>query len=981
MNLFGLYNTADDDYNTLVNNDEIIHKSGLAILNKYGIRNDSTTLLLDDSIVGKGITSGEISDTDRGPCIDNTPMDMSNRKVDINIEDYNNINNNVPADGCMAYNPTVRYNILNTDLEENVETSATFSKEECPRIHLKFVELRIKQGEYLKVPYFVDNHYADSIRKFIVGDTFTVIIETTDGVELYKRTHYAGEYDAYIGPFNTMGEQWLQIRAIDQDGCGSPVQFFEVYVESNQQLNLKQVTYDDLRSYDITCGPGSSDDDTKEIEAYTNKLGFSALFKDIKTQGYDGAALPENETFNITYAINEITDKNRATPRNRKGPMELSNVKYYKVKVAPGTTSGEYIYTEVVKLDWNTFYNECKTNVWYNLTDDKIIWGEYKTGDKGTILPKGPCYAITPNTDWYSLTDEQKQECLLKTPQKTSFIPILNGKVMPHGSTAVDVTNVGLNGYLYMLVVKSVTYSEDYMDNFKKKIDFDNPPSDTGWVGDNLIFPNDFVLDMRGSTFKAIDTSMYWSVGSMIKLFENDNVRITNGKFVGNYADYYNPDKTPRYFVNKYGTPSTRYYTRNGVLIKMSPLPTPGEGTNLVNIRASKNCKIDHVDISYSLGYEFGIDSYKYGCITATPEFKTYTESNITSLINELRSEINGSLLSSEVKEGFPYESLIGRYTRTISVTKPISIPVDSKVNIHSNIYTIYFGGGLAGSAQYSRRRYFTLLLYGPSGGNTVLKKILKTGNGEHIIIPNGIKSFRVLVYGSGGAFDDNGYPEQSDNCPKGPTMWILRPAINAFINGCTIHDTRSCVYHPNTSTATTFKDCIFTKIATATTRAPLFKVTPCFGDFEEGGVSIGRSNIYNCRIDLGEDEYETTTIENKYPYQINIENSVNFGLRRMGTLDCVILINSVITNLTYYPCANSYACHALIRDCSINKDPDGFWFSTREFEMLGGDKPYYKHYSKVARTIGMRDVVINNRIKYNRFNLHRVKNGKQIFD
>lgn len=970
MNLLGLYNVANADYNVLVNNGKIVHKSGLSILHKYGIRNDSTTVLLDDSLVGKGIVTGELSDSPQGIKLDNTPFETDGKKVAINIDDYNSINDNLPTSGCVSYNPKAKYSILDAYLKENTETSATFSKEECPKIHVKFTEPRIKRGQYLKVPYFVDNHYADSIRRFTIGDTFTVIITDSKGTELYKRTHYAGEYTAHIGPFNTEGSQWFEIKAIDQDGCGSPSVFFDVMVDSTAALNLKDISYDDLASYDITEGQGSTDDDTKEMEAYINKLGFSALYADAKAEGYDGVRLPKNAWFNFTYCRNEIKTARRASPRNRQGDIELSNIKFYKVKLRAGTTTDEYTYTEVIKLDWTTFHNECLTYVWNNWDSSKVLWSNYKKTD-GMYFPTGPIYALPQGVDGNTLDDAKKALYFLKTPQKTGSIPVIGGKMLPHGSNGIpDVACTGTNGYLYIMVVKEVTEGP-YVKNF------DNLTDDNYWEGDSVVIPDNFTIDMNGSTFRAINTSVYWKKGTLVWFNDNINSKLINGRLEGPFADYYVQDNIDRFFAAKWGVPDRLYWNVPSKLIAFIPLPAPGEGASNVWISNSEHCVVENVEIVHSMGYEFAIEYKKIG----TPpkiesEWENYGD-NLSEFIDNFRNEIMSSDLPSEVKNDFPFEKLDRDVIDCMSITKLKTL---SRTNIGSfnTLFTTYNEGGSGEAMQYGRRRHYIILCYANRNNNVVLNRIIKTGNGEHVRIPTNIKYVKLLVYGRSGEFytsDDDIYT--GSNYPKPPTIWRFQPSVNAFVRNCYIHDTRTCVIHPAASTGTVFKDCTFENVAVAESRVPFLNLTPYLGDFEEGLVAVGRTSLYNCRYILGAEGKTNITV--KQPYQLNVEHSVNIAMQNIGTFDAVIVTDSVLEGLQYFPTSNSYAGHVLIRDSVIDKSSK-FWYSKVDFFDDRGVKKY-KHYSKLDRIIGMRDVIINNHITYNRFNFHRVRNGKQIFD
>lgn len=117
---------------------------------------------------------------------------------------------------------------------------------------------RIQPGEHIVLNYFVDTFYMDSVRRNKYDDSFTIIVENSSGEVIYKRTRYAGEGSVVLGPFNVERQDWVSIRAIDQDGCSSPTIFADFLVKADVPLNVFEITDDNkaelYEEYGITEG-------------------------------------------------------------------------------------------------------------------------------------------------------------------------------------------------------------------------------------------------------------------------------------------------------------------------------------------------------------------------------------------------------------------------------------------------------------------------------------------------------------------------------------------------------------------------------------------------------------------------------------------------------------------------------------------------------------------------------------------------------
>ena len=1000
MGMLGAYITeTSDGYNVLCNNSKEVHRSGKSLVHQYGVRTDDTKVLIDNSNLAEGISTCELHDGENGLCagkatIENSPY------TEIGNEDYSSLVSGDTAPGYAVLDPDTQYSIKDVSLEHNVETVATFTKQACPRISFKYVETRINKNGYLIVPYFVDTHYADGVNRNVFNDTFTVIITDENGQELYKRTHYAGEHTAVIGPFSLKGEHWIEMRAIDQDGCGSPSVFCDFLVEDPQEDVVYQITMADLRNYDIltaddTQGYLSSHSKIKaadeaitipeeklERRAYINKLGFTQLFADKKAYG-SVLRLPANLTFNITYHLNrkshvkDDAPKTYATPSNRSGEIELSTIKYFKVLVDDGTRT----YTEVNQLSCDEFFDELMENLWSGWTtkvnwgNDKYLFGERNSSDtaftgKYYILDKvnGQVPSSVSSHPLNSLTTEEKARRLMLNPQRTSAFPVVGSDVAGHiggnGSvTPVDLSQKGHNGYLYVMYITNVNGAS--MDQY-----------------DYIKFPDNVTIDMNGCTFKATDSTMRWKDGAILYLYKNNNTKVINGNVVGLYQDYIDPAGAAKWFMSAYGTPTYSYRSKWDVQYSVYKLYkqiyTPAEGQGSIWVTASRNTVFKNMNLRDAMGYDPSFTSTDY--IDNYPKYKTYSDANIESVISAITSEFSATGVPSALKSllaDFPYDSLRGENTRTMSVSEMKSITRAGGDDIDKQEFCLRLGGGIGNCLHYGTTLHCFVLLYNSNG---VLKKIVKSVFGYHIRASKTYTKFRTLVYGRVGNFT-NGYPDTGGNFPPndGPSMTSTICDLNNMVDECRIEHSRTCIVHPNWSCGVTYRNCTFRNIATSEVETECFSVTPYFGDLEEGCETIERVSLINCHNEMVEGEPGKSLFTFHVSGSCIIQNCTNVSPFNAGLLTTFFLINSRMP-VAYIPLyADRYNTHIIIRNCRIGKsNEDKVWFSKQGFNL---NVQYRIHRPKTEEVITMSDTVIDNRIMYNNFNFHRVKNGKQIFD
>lgn len=305
---------------------------------------------------------------------------------------------------------------------------------------------RIQPGEHIVLNYFVDTFYMDSVRRNKYDDSFTIIVENSSGEVIYKRTRYAGEGSVVLGPFTIERQDWVSIRAIDQDGCSSPTVFADFLVKANVPLNVFEITDDNkaeiYEEYGITEGHLQDQytaltygktieyiqENTADIlaqqeaintAAFRNKMGLTKLFFDKKAEGYNCVRLPENAYYEINYQRNIYLGEGRADSNNPMGTVRTSTARYYKVTFKE--VDGATYYDTVDEITWEEFDYMCWTHLWNQNTAYPELAAQYiqdynVNGYTGVIR--------YPNTIKENLTSERVLKTGADVPAANKEIPV-----------------------------------------------------------------------------------------------------------------------------------------------------------------------------------------------------------------------------------------------------------------------------------------------------------------------------------------------------------------------------------------------------------------------------------------------------------------------------------------------------------------------------------------------------------------------------
>lgn len=1003
--MLGLYNITDDvGYNHLFYNSKTVHKSGHSFMNSYGIRTDDDILLMDNSLIAESIYPSNIHDEESQLDFGKAKLIAHESTIDIALDDFRVLLEGKTVGGHTVYNPDVNYNIITKELTENTETSATFTKEECPTLMLKHFNARIKAGNTLSILYYVDTYHMNRFRYDKLEDTFTIVVIDKDNNVIAKQTQYAGDGIIQIGPLNKLGKNWCEIKAIDSDGCASPSIFIDYYVEAKTNPNLLQITTEMLEEYHITEGK-TSYDPTDNIDAYgnsvvdnaelleraafRNKLGFTALFDKAKSLGYGGVKFPKivengvtrNAYFNISYNknnyVNTETVTDAATASNIMGKLDLDTVKFFKVKVRQESNE-VYIYTDVVQVDWNTYLNECKQYLWTNWDESKFVI--YSGSGDGRLYDD--CYVISDLNDLvqaianHDITSVLTDACRIKRPQKTSNWPIVGEQYVKHtvykssGAVKYEYFNPNdkaSNGWYYLTLVR------DCVNRNKNSITW---PEDS-----TMKIPSNFVIDLNCTTFHGLDVTNHVTNTRIIGIYNQSNIKIMNGKIEGRYKDM--KDNIVIYQTSRFSVP-TLPYTKEAKPFKLSDDIAPGCAT--IETYGLDNGVFENLETSQAVGYDNTMSAAggtKCGVLMVN-----YTESAITSAMNTLRNELSKTTLSKDLFTDFPYDSFYGENTRTMSISKMCTLVdkyghvlLKTGVILLDEIDSNGYGTGFD-RPHYGTRQHYIVLCY---NNDNKLIRLFKIFRGCHVTFPNEVTKIKYIVYGKSGAFNNDVYPD-GPNWPTGPTYEALVPATNITFNHCYMHHTKTNVCHTEFARNCGFINCTFSRTGLGLDELYWGSKTALFTNFEEGGESIERAFFVNChhygKI-MDEDGVDgSNTIGFHGANQFYMNGCTSFGLMPLDRVRCAIIENCHLDRYQMGICKDSPTAFIIIRNSIIEAPTQDYSRNNSNYGTQGFAKGWpSRHVPPADIIVTMTDTILNSRFKYCYFHFHRVRNGKQIFD
>ena len=852
MAVFGLYNVDKDGYNVIKCDSKTVSKTSRSVDTKLGVRNNSDKILCDNTVIVNGDSKVGSTTKKDTPHLNGVNV-LKKFNIHTTRENYDKLNKGDVPPGYKRFDTTQLYSIETPKLEENIETNATFTKMMCPMVTLRPHTTRIKQGQCVTLGYYVDTFYMDGYKQDDYNDTFTVIIESSNGDVLYKTTRYAGESSVVIGPFNTLGEDWFSIRAIDQDGCSSPWVFASFLVEEDKTPNIfilndankaeiynrYFITEEHLQEQYTALTYGLDIDTIKantetilaqqkalDIKAYRNKLGLTKLCLDLKSGAfdgtqYDGLQLPANSYYEVSYQVNlylsafynlQPLEENVAMYHNPGGKVEPSTGKFYKVLI-----NDNNVYTEVNQITWEEFDWTC----WYNLWNANGPYPNAFTYYKSNYEREGYNGKIRyPRFEKEVVTGFDSLQSTLGNKYKvlhvSSNIPKV-GETIPEN---FDLTKGHINGYYYIV-------SNEY--------------GNTGLY--TVTLPDSFTLDMNGSTFKSYDsTSCINYGGDIIYLIGNFNTHVKNGKLISSYNTF----NFHQGCILSNGDPF--YISGGGGSI------CPGLGT--VTFASCKYCSLDNIECAQGIGYEGNFGSPDSGKKDGSPSASAnylYTEFRNLDYEQPTLEEYT----NLRYKYVIPYgsglikfsSSLYNKYIDLSGNVQPISEPVMAISNYIEEDKLFYIRNKSCISpyslAYHGASHVLFVAMY---SGDTFVK-LVKTHKWFNIKIPNNVTKIRFVVYGRPGNFTSGCWPTGGNNDIQ---LRCVEACSNCECNDVFWHDTRTTALHPSFTRGLAFNRCRWDNAANphrSDENLNIYGVTRKFGDFEEGNWNISDVTLRECSL------------------------------------------------------------------------------------------------------------------------------------
>lgn len=177
--------------------------------------------------------------------------------------------------------------------------------------------------------------------------------------------------------------------------------------------------------------------------------------------------------------------------------------------------------------------------------------------------------------------------------------------------------------------VKANGYNKVVMLNNTYWVDYHDKNMSTISGGDNIIFPNEFTIDLNGATISVTQCTDLKS-GNIIRFYKNFDTHVVNGIIKGNYDGF------------DFATTAS---TTGGV---------SGEHLGVVSCVGSRYCSFENLDVSNSVGYDGGI-----GGVVATSYLSpTFSIGGINPLSGEVDDSKTNMVVSNLMTINGHYLSL-----------------------------------------------------------------------------------------------------------------------------------------------------------------------------------------------------------------------------------------------------------------------------------------------------------------------------------
>lgn len=817
----------------------------------------------------QGITVEGYKSFDPGACynivedVANSPLVDRPELTDLHDPLYNNLYDPLRGTPGHTNDPY--------DLPDNsLNNSQTYLDTAAPHLSTHGYKFEITPGEQLEFTYMVDSRTGDKINRLTIDDTFTTIIKDASGNILFKNTTYAGVFKVTLAPFmdgnNYLeGETWFSIECINKAGVGSVVHFMDIWIHNPIDWYYYCPSDTDLRSYG---GYGIYPNTSNQTVAYRNKILLKQLCQEVADGLYkDGNGRPYNalrlpNTGRTIYYLSPYKNFNAAgtDPMHPVLPTRIYRVAHRKggstfsQQITPG---GNIVIPVLQRNEDGTVQKDEETGepIYKNTTyhvdaNESPLDFIRRDGAKLHVIQpedlndglSDPEYNATAEDvgkkSWVVWKKDALGALNEETEKFTGRLTVLDG-----------YTTSGKPKYKQILAKRNWlrTYSAD------RSAEYRNFPSDKYFylmecgvtssiqpsAGDPLTFPDNFVLDLNGSTIQMTKCVDLWQ-GNMVSVDHAFNVHIKNGTFSGFFNPLYKETDTELQFDS---TIFKDHWFSLGI-----PYNTPYEHLRTIYTGSSRYCTFENIHIANELGYSGIIDSSldRAGSICHSGHGSGGNMNINLDTVGYV------DLSTGEIKtDADPIETNVSMAPR-LSGTADIALVctsqlIDCSDAVNSNFiqfpneFLIYLGG--TGINSCGKQREIMLSFY---DNNETYISSIKTEFNKAFQKPPGAKYMRITGYG----FSVNG---QVPKYTVSSTKQVCVPfellyceffefsRCCSYIN-CTFENTRTIAFYPVGSRNVLYDNCTWKQIANLT-RTNFF-VTWLWGDVEEGwqigeGVTI----------------------------------------------------------------------------------------------------------------------------------------------
>ena len=790
-------------------------------------------------------------------------------------------------------------NNYNSSLKENKESELTFYSLQSPVLNIRGFDFNLVEGEtHLVIPYYVSDFYQCEYREDRICSTFTTIFtmdedkeplnapvsNPRDGVwRTWKQTTYAGEQVIDLGVFNDVGIHTLSVRTIQSNGVGSATKFLKFIVRPSRERLV------------LDLDPTS--------DGYIGNGGFSSAFN-----GYS--------RYNLVW---------RSDPANCFGPVEseyncryvvkptLLQGKVTDIKIVVIKNSSQYC---VVDHDIDDYGARKSTNDGqYDFWGGKFDGGEVSSSElAGVSLSDGEvvvdvfhvateCNVSVGNqynkvklTDYINsraadLPDEVIDAAAKNKVALTRLFEAAKAYAIEHGYDDELVLKMPQMEIVCDYHFASVN-DPAYKDNMRKQ-DTDSEPKDAKYQKrrltgrSDILVPDGITIDLNGSTISVLQVKNVYNGevragdvhgGSILRVINNVDSHIINGKFVGNYKGFE--------FYHGYDA----------------------ESLHVLGIYASLFCSFENLDISFATGYEMHIGTREgaligYNDAVFNP-FRKYGYIDYDGVEHDLSRDgraAGWAYTAADLSANYAKDGLckILNYGWTVCGREFRVIRDNRGLDYHSLTCKDMF-----------------IHFYDMNGNFVKTVKVLQRWP---VLIPYGAWKMRMTMYGT--LEEDK---TDSLNTKSGSKIYggFVRDFCNfswcSGLYNSSIHDTRSCTLD-NGGVQTTIKNIKFWNVAaerygrTTQYEGDDYFITKMLVDYEDDSHQLFNCLFENCEMLFGDNR----GVNIVRGYESQFKNCRNIHLTLWEEVHDVLIEDSDVS-LEFRQRFESADSHVIIRNCRI---------------------------------------------------------------